>query len=85
MKIIDLLNKIANEELKKKPNLDNIPYKIKYDDIEYSLLYELGKDGKNYITYSEDNLSEDVYGELEISLFGLNDEVEIIDYLEEIK
>lgn len=83
MKVIDLLNKIANEELKEKPNLANLPKKIKYKDEdlgerEYSLLvsYEFER---YWLVYAEDNLSEDVWGELPISSYNLNDEIEIIE------
>ena len=84
MKVIDLLNLIASEEIKDVPDFDNLPTRIKHKGYEYSLLatYE---NGRNYLVYTEDNLPEDVWGELEISSYNLNDEVEIIDYLEENK
>lgn len=78
MKIIDLLNKIAIEEKKEIPNFKNLPKTIKYNEIEYSLLWEENYKGKFYICYSEENLSEDAYGELMFDTYNLNDEIEII-------
>lgn len=74
MKIIDILKYIANERI------DKLPSKIKYDEKEYNLLVEYKyENNRYYITYAEDNLSEDVYGELLFDTYNLNDKVEIID------
>ena len=78
MKVIDLLNKIAEEEIKDIPNFDNLPAKIKYENVEYSLIatYE---NNRNYLCYAEDNLSEDAWGEFGIDTYSLNDEIEILE------
>ena len=70
MKIIDLLNKIAKGE--------KLPKKIKYEEREYILNSE-EVEGKNYICYAEDNLPEDVWGELCFDTYNLNNEVEILE------
>ena len=80
MKVIDLLNKIANTEMFF--NEDKLPALIKYEDKYYSLCFEY-KEDRYYICYAEENLPDDVWGELTISTYNLNDEVEIIEVLNE--
>ena len=67
MKIIDLLNKIANGE--------EIPKKIKYDGIEYKITKIMLEDNK----YWENYINEDMECLFPINTNYLNDEVEIIE------
>lgn len=76
MKVIDLLNQIANTEMF--CNEDKLPELIKYEDKYYSLCFEYIED-RYYICYAEENLPDDVWGELPVSTINLNDEIEIID------
>lgn len=67
MKIIDLLNKIANGE--------EAPKKIKYDGEEYKITKVLLDDNKYYSNY----INEDMVCIFPINTNCLNDEVEILD------
>lgn len=67
MKIIDLLNKIANGE--------ELPEKIKI----YEEILRLNENKNNYL-YED---SDEYYGDEFIHWFNLNDEVEIIEETEE--
>lgn len=70
MKVIDLLNKIANNE--------EMPDKIHIKDYRYNYYWD-----NRINNYVEDNCKEDVWGELDWGYIvvskSLNDEVEILD------
>lgn len=77
MKVIDLLNKIANRE--------EVPQKIKVDNKIYNYeTFNIGK-GNNYFTAEWEEVKgyrinyDGTYYYLEIRDYNLNDEVEIIE------
>ena len=82
MRIIELLNLIAKEERKIIPDRDKLPTRIRHIDRDNNVReYVLSvhwEHGRNWIVYAEDNLPEDVWGELPIDSYNLNDEIEII-------
>ena len=79
MKVIDLLNKIANgEELPKKIKVYSEWYK---EDVIY-FLSNTNFSWQDYYMLENDNTDPTLF---ENNSIGLNDEVEIIDYLEENK
>jgi len=67
MKIIDMLNKIANGE--------ELPKKIKYDGIEFKITKVMLADNKYYKNY----INEDMECLFPINTNYLNDEIEIIE------
>ena len=67
MKIIDLLNKIANGE--------EVPKKIKYDGQEYKITKILLEDNNYYFNY----INEDMECIFPINTNHLNDEIEILE------
>ena len=72
MKVIDLLNIIANGE--------NIPYRIYIKNMTFDYIYYWDKEVFEYV---EENNKEDVWGILdwqELIPHRLNDEVEIIKW-----
>lgn len=66
MKIIDLLNKIVNEE--------EVPKKIKWEN----MIYSYNKEEKDYETWFEDNSGLSLFNLVYITT-RLNDEVEILE------
>ena len=73
MKIIDLLNRIANGE--------EVPKKIKYDDIEYKITKVMLEDNKYWKNY----INEDMECLYPINTNYLNDEIEILEEEKETK
>ena len=73
MKVIDLLNKIANGE--------RVPSEIRYNDRTYSYYgRQIGYSIKSLTTSSWNNLCNSAY-----NYYNLNEEIEIIEGIEELE